>query len=275
MQYSLFSSPSSSPSSSPLVAQTQTASTGSADVGWNDLQLWQGGAGLLILALVGTTVFHQLQLRKVRKDLRFQTFKSTEMEKKLRLALRTIAKMETNPDLVHSRDFNLDYLRMRMEEKNFNFAILNQIKAKINIQVRSALRPTQADTGTVGVASTTARALQETIEVEYDSEGRSTSKRVLFRIQIRLVRFPAQKTSETIQQLVECMEAYLSPDAEEEFWYPTIQGHLATLQWDQKAKPTPLLVLEQSAEGSNVTIRSQRGINKGRGASQSASVKAT
>jgi hypothetical protein len=30
------------------------------------------------------------------------------------------------------------------------------------------------------------------------------------------------------------------------------------MHWDQKAKPTPLLVLEQSNEGVNVTFRTSR-----------------
>jgi hypothetical protein len=237
-----------------LLAQTNPPPSSG---GLQNPMIWQGSSLLLLLALGGTIVWFKRQLLKSQKDLKFQEFKSQELSKKLKLALHTIAKMETNPDLVHSREFNLDYLRMRMEEKNFNFAILNQIKAKIKNNLSVALRPTQADSGSVGMATTTGRHVSETIEVEYETDGRNSTKRVLFRIQVRLVRLPAQKTSETIQQVVDCMEAYLSPDAEEEFWQPIIQGHLATLQWDQKAKPTPLLVLEQTADGANVTLRSR------------------
>jgi hypothetical protein len=49
----------------------------------------------------------------------------------------------------------------------------------------------------------------------------------------------------------------MSPDAEELHWQPTIQGRIANMHWDQKAKPTPLLVVEQSSEGANVTMRSR------------------
>ena len=38
----------------------------------------------------------------------------------------------------------------------------------------------------------------------------------------------------------------MSPEAEESHWQPTIQGRIAYMHWDQKAKPTPLLVIEQS-----------------------------
>lgn len=220
--------------------------------------LWMGGSALLLIALTGSIVFSTLQLRKLKKELRFANFKNNELSKKLKLSLRTISKMESNPDLIHSRDFNLDYLRMRMDEENFNFAILNQIKVKIKDRVSAALRTSKIGSGVVGIASTSGKQIDETIEVVYSPNDRTTEERVLFRIQVHLVKLPSQATSQTIQQIIECMEAYLSPDAEEEFWQPTIQGRLATMEWDQKAKPTPLLVLEQTQEGSNVTIRTRR-----------------
>jgi hypothetical protein len=216
-----------------------------------------GGSVLLFLALVGSIVFFNQKVQNLKKELRFETFKNLELKKKLKLSLRTITKMETNPDLVHSRDFNLDYLRMRMDEENFNFAILNQIKAKIKDRVAIALRSAKTSEGTVGIASTSGKQINETLEVVHTTNDRSDPK-VLFRIQINLVKLPSQASSSTIQQIIECMEAYLSPEAEEEFWQPTIQGHLATMEWDQKAKPTPLLVLEQTQEGSNVTMRPRR-----------------
>ena len=37
-----------------------------------------------------------------------------------------------------------------------------------------------------------------------------------------------------------------------------IQGRIVHIEWDQKAKPTPMLVLEQSNEGVNVTFRTTR-----------------
>ncbi|MGA1627167.1 MAG: hypothetical protein ACO4AJ_16340, partial [Prochlorothrix sp.] len=226
----------------------------------NAVTLWQGGTGVLLATVIGGTIFFRWQIQKLKKKIRFQHFKNQELEKKLKLALRTITKMETNPDLVHSREFNLEYLRMRMDEQGFNSAIRNQIKAKINTKIAASLRTNPS--GPVGVASTSGRQILETIEVEYATDPRSDKKRVLFRIQVRLVKLPSQKTTEIVREICECMTAYLSPEAEEEFWQPTIQGHLATLQWDQKAKPTPMLVLEQTAEGKNVTLRSRMGPKK-------------
>ncbi|HIK06189.1 MAG TPA: hypothetical protein IGS40_15975 [Trichormus sp. M33_DOE_039] len=216
-------------------------------------------SGGLLLALVALVIFGKLQLTKLEKKIKFEQFRARELEKKFKLALETIRKMETNPDLVNSRDFNLDYLRMRMSEEVFHFAILNQIKIRVKDKISQALRPSQSNQGTVGIANNAARQVDEIFDVEYESgTPPNIAKRVLFRIQIRLMKLPTQATSATISQIIDCIETYLSPIDEEDNWQPTIQGRIATMHWDQKAKPTPLLVLEQSNEGVNVTFRTSR-----------------
>ena len=212
------------------------------------------GLAILVIALI---IYDKMQMNKLHRKLRFEKFRSREIEKKFKLALETIRKMETNPDLINSRDFNLDYLRMRMSEEVFNFAILNQIKIKIKDQISQALRPNQAQQGIVGVASANGRPVDRVFDVEYET-GSKTDKRVLFRIQIRLMKLPTQTTSATINQIIYCIEKYLSPAENDDTWQPTIQGRIAHMHWDQKAKPTPLLVLEQSNEGVNVTFRTSR-----------------
>ncbi|MBX2863686.1 MAG: hypothetical protein KTR27_09025 [Leptolyngbyaceae cyanobacterium MAG.088] len=211
--------------------------------------------GLAVLLLV-LGIFSQLQFSRVRKKLKFEAYKNKELQKRVKLALSTISKMEKNPDLVHSRDFNLDYLRMRMEEKHFHFSVVNQLKVKVKQQVTVALRPQQAQQGVVGISSKP-RAVDKIFDVEYQTtQDGQKKKRVLFRIQIKLVKLPTQPTSVTVQELIDCIENFLSPERDEKFWQPTLLGRLATMHWDQKAKPTPLLVLEQTSEGVNVTFRS-------------------
>lgn len=83
-------------------------------------------------------------------------------------------------------------------------------------------------------------------------------KRVLFRAQIRLMKLPTQATSSTISQIMNCIETYLRPKEDDDTWQPTIQGRIVYMHWDQKAKPTALLILEQSNEGVNVTFRTSR-----------------
>ena len=221
--------------------------------------LYLVGEGVVILALVAVVVYGKILLDQAHKKLKFEQFRTRELEKKFKLALETIRKMETNPDLVNSRDFNLDYLRMRMSEEVFHFAVVNQIKVKIKDKITQVLRPSQAQQGQVGIATNTSRQIDEIFDVEYETgTPPNMAKRVLFRIQVKLMKLPTQPTSNTISQLIECIETYLSPLDDEDNWQPTIQGRVVFMHWDQKAKPTPLLVLEQSNEGVNVTFRTNR-----------------
>ena len=75
----------------------------------------------------------------------------------------------------------------------------------------------------------------------------------MFRISIKLVKLPTQTSTSTVSQILECIETFLAPTNTDENWQPAIQGQVVFISWDQKAKPTPLLVLEQSEEGLNVT----------------------
>jgi hypothetical protein len=221
-------------------------------------QIWMATSGMLLLALIGLGVHFKLKVDKLMKLKRFEEYKNRELNKKLKMALNTIAKMEKNPDLVHSREFNLDYLRLRMDEEQFHFAILNQIKIRVKERLSVALRPHQAEEGTLGIASVP-RQVDEIFDVVYDLPNDPQGvKRVLFRIQIKIAKLPSQSSSATVQQIIDCMEKYMSHAGADESWQPTIQGRIVYMHWDQKAKPTPLLVLEQSNEGVNVTFRTQR-----------------
>jgi hypothetical protein len=220
------------------------------------LALTSGGLAIAVVALI---VYGKIQFKKLEKKIKFEQFRTRELDKKFKLALETIRKMETNPDLINSREFNLDYLRMRMAEEVFHFAIVNQIKIQIKEKVSQALRPSQSSQGVVGIASSAGRQVDEIFDVEYETgTAPNIIKRVLFRIQIKLMKLPTQPTSATISQIIDCVENFLSPADDHDTWQPTIQGRIAYMHWDQKAKPTPLLVLEQSNEGVNVTFRTSR-----------------
>lgn len=236
------------------IAQAPTANEPSAPP--SPINLWMLSSVGLFALLIGLGAFSALQTRKLQKQLKFESYKNKELQKRIKLALTTITSMERNPDLVHSRDFNLDYLRMRMEEKQFNFAIVNQLKIKVKQRISEALRPTQASLGTVGIASQP-RAINQIFDIEYVAPNDDKKrKRVLFRIQIQLTKVPAQATSTTVEEIVGCIENFLNP-SEEGFWQPTLQGRIADMKWDQKAKPTPLLLLHQTNEGVNVTFRTK------------------
>jgi len=249
----------------PVLAQagnqpSKTNSSVAASTSCNSSPTWMYASGGLLLVLVALGVYSKISFDKVRKQLKFETFKNRELQKKLKYAAETIGKMERNPDLIHSREFNLDYLRMRMEEELFHFAILNQIKIKVKEKISVALRPggQAGNQNEIGIAST-GRHIEEVFDVEYEpGDLPKGTKRVLFRIQIKIFKLPTQPTSVTINQIIDCIETYLSPTGDNDTWQPTIQGRIANMHWDQKAKPTPLLVLEQTQEGSNVTFRTTR-----------------
>lgn len=242
---------------SPKPVKTKPASEPAKAPEGNSGQPWMATSAGLLLLLVVLGVVSKLKVDKLAKQVKFETFKNRELQKKLKFAVETIGKMERNPDLIHSREFNLDYLRMRMDEEVFHFAILNQIKIRVKDKITVALRPGQANQE-IGIAST-GRQIDEVFDVEYEpGDLPKGTKRVLFRIQIKILKLPTQPTSVTINQIIDCIETFLSPATEQDTWQPTIQGRIANMHWDQKAKPTPLLVLEQTQEGSNVTFRTNR-----------------
>jgi hypothetical protein len=214
--------------------------------------LWMGASGVLLLSLISSALFFQIGISRLAKKLRTEEFKNRELQKKYQNAVGAITKMEKNPDLIHSREFNLDYLRMRMEEETFHFSVVNQIKVKVKEKISIALRPTAENRGT-------GRLVDEMFDIEHETGvGATAKKRVLFRIQIKMTKLPTQPTSATIGQVIDCIETYLSPAGDNDTWQPAIQGRVAYIHWDQHAKPTPLLVLEQTNEGVNVTFRTKR-----------------
>ena len=211
--------------------------------------IWMSISGLLLILLIVLGIFHQRKIKQLNKKLNLEAFRNKDLQQKYKLALATIAQMEKNPDLIHSREFNLDYLRMRMEEEVFHFGIVNQIKVKVKQQISMALRPTPAVAGDKGNPG--GRKIDSVFEVEYETGemGKNLRKRVLFRVSIQLTKLPTQATSQTINQMIDCLETYLSPSNDHNNWTPTIEGRIVRIDWDQKAKPVPMLVLEQSNEG--------------------------
>ncbi|MCW6038352.1 hypothetical protein K4A83_19035 [Spirulina subsalsa FACHB-351] len=243
------------PSVQPIIAQAPPEPAANGEESFDLMTTaFMATSGLLLIAVIGLVVYGKLQIDKLNKAIKFEEYRTKDLQKRLKLALKTIQKMETNPDLVHSREFNLDYLRLRMDEEVFHYAIVNQVKIRVKDLISVALRPNTAN-HQVGIAAT-GRQVDETFDVTYETEAHGKRVQgVLFRIQIKLTKLPTQSTSTTISQIIDCIEKFLSPNEDHDNWQPTIQGRVARMDWDQKAKPTPLLVLEQSGEGVNVSFR--------------------
>jgi hypothetical protein len=208
--------------------------------------------GVLLLGAIATSAYNYWQLRQTRQHLKVERIKNQELTKKLKLALHTIDDHERNPDLINSREFNLDYLSMRMGEPYFCDIILAQIKVNLRQKVAPALMPTDEDSGNV-------RKIDVVFDVSYQPEHHDDSQiRVLFRIHVKLSKIPAHGSQSILKDLAAGLESFVSASDENRNWQPTIQGRLAIISWDQTAKPTPLLVIEQTNEGANVLMRNKR-----------------
>merc|ERR1712178_311244 len=114
--------------------------------------------------------------------------------------------------------------------------------------VGAALRPS-TDKVQAGVIAG-GRNIDESFDVTYEVETQEGkwNRGVLFRISIKLIKLPTQSSGATVTQIIECVENFLAPTTNNESWQPAIQGQVVLISWDQKAKPTPLLVIEQSEE---------------------------
>jgi hypothetical protein len=221
--------------------------------------VWFSSAIVLFAILLAVLAYGRWRLDKIGKELKFEQYKTQDLKKKLKLALVTIRKLEMNPDLVYARGFNLDYLRLRMDEEVFHQVILNQIKVKVSQLVGELLRPDAAKTA-IGIIGN-ARQIDSTFDVTYEVEtdDGKWNKGVLFRVQVKLKKLPTQASSATIAQICDCLENFLSPDMQPNNWQPSIQGHLLLLNWDQRAKPTPMLIVEQLEEGFNIAPPARQG----------------
>ncbi|CDN12079.1 FIG00871248: hypothetical protein [Richelia intracellularis] len=60
-------------------------------------------SGLLTIINIALVLYNKFEVKKLTQRIKFEQFKTKELVKKIKLALETIRKMETNPDLLHSR----------------------------------------------------------------------------------------------------------------------------------------------------------------------------
>ena len=234
---------------------------------------WAVSSSSLLVVLIGLIIHGRWRYKKFTRAIQYEQIKVSSLEKRLNTALATIRQWEENPDLVNSRDCNLDYIRMRMQEPIFRNILVNQAKVKVKQFVSTAMRINLSQKAGGGIASKSGFNVDETFDVTYDTDSQGkTTRRVLFRIQVKLTKLPTQSTSSTINQIVECVEMFLSPTErrskwesgsleserrKNNNWLPTIQGHIVSMSWNQKAKPTPLLLLEQHDNSVNVSFRTK------------------
>jgi hypothetical protein len=209
----------------------------------------------LLLGAIGASAWGYFKFQQLEDRLKLEKLKNSELIRKLKFALHTISEQERNPDLIHSREFNLDYLSMRMDEEEFRDTIMAQIKRYLRQRVAPSIMPPKREVGEkIGN-----RKVDVTFDVFFMPDHHDNSQiRVLFRIQIKLAKLPTQSAQSSINDIAIALENFMIATETTRNWQPTIQGKLAVISWDQKAKPTPLLVIEQTNEGSNVSFRTRR-----------------
>ena len=226
-------------------------------------QLWFLSTSSLLIIVIGLLIYGKWKFNKMLKVIKYEQYKVKNLHERLKLALETIHQWEANPDLVYSRDFNLDYLRMRMEEQNFHYTIVNQVKMKIKQFISTALRTSLSKDKLMGIANQSGCKIDEIFDVTYETKiGEKVTPRVLFRVQIKLQKLPTQSTSEIIREITKCLETFLAPEGVDDNWQPSIHGYLVSISWNQQSKPTPLLLLEQHNEGMNVSLSTKQNIKK-------------
>ena len=127
-------------------------------------------------------------------------------------------------------------------------AIFHQVKVKVKQFIAPALRPSTSQTQ-AGIMQVN-RQLDETFDITQEIRTRDgrVKQETLFRIQIKLTKFPDQLSSKTVNEIIDCLRVSLNPATHHEITLPTVQGQKMGVIWYQQASPTPLLLLQQSRQ---------------------------
>lgn len=203
---------------------------------WEEYSLFTNtGFALILFALV---LYGKNQTKKMAKAIRSEKHKNQGLQQRLQTVLQDKHKLETNPDLIHSRDWNLDYLRIRMQEDEFRQTTMAKVKIEIEkIFKKYVYNNSYKIDNRKPKIDANFEILRET-----DISGKP-AKRVLFRVKIVALQLPIQATARSIEEILNSIESSFYPTSDPT-WQPEIQGKPVFLTWDRQTKPTPLLILE-------------------------------
>ena len=164
--------------------------------------------------------------------MQYEQVKVASLEKRLNTALAIIRQREENPDLINFRDCNLDYIRMRMQEPVFRNVLVNQAKVKVKQFISTAMRINLSQNVSGSIGSKNGFNIDKTFDISYDRDSQGKSiRRILFHIQVKLTKLPTQSTSTTINQIVECVEMFLSPTQRRNKWSSSSQESNRHKSW--------------------------------------------
>lgn len=240
-----------SPLSSPLIlaetVQPASVNSGTPRLTTENCSPWIVGAVglgfvLLILGVVAKIKFNQKQqaIAKLQQS-------NHQLQEELSTARQELEASKQNPDLSSAHSILLDYVRMRMDEEVFHYVVINQIRTGITESIGASLRRTEEIPEESRSSASPNLQIDQIFDITYDieiAEGKWSSG-VLFRLDLKLNKLPTQSSSNTVNQMLECIEVFLSHSIQHPRWTSDLQGRLITLAWDEKTKLIPLLCLEQ------------------------------
>jgi hypothetical protein len=107
-----------------------------------------------------------------------------------------------------------------MDEEVFHYVIVNQIKMNIAKLVGEALGQNTAKNavGIVGAGRQINKTFDVTCQVEAQEGKGKWNKGVLFRIQIKLTKLPPRNSYATVNEIINCLETFLSADSDQANW---------------------------------------------------------
>ncbi|WP_353671970.1 hypothetical protein [Synechocystis sp. LKSZ1] len=206
---------------------------------------WMYGAGCLAGLLLFIGLLAHWRLRYLRQQWQRELHQGQKWADQYHRTLAKLQSWEQNPDLRSARHFTLAYLRMRLDEENFHYAVIHQMRQQLTRLVQQALQyPTEPSTPTLLVDATCP------IYAEVEALNGQWQREILLRLQMQLSYLPTQSSSVTVEQIITTIITFLDDTS------PSLGEDRASslglhLHWDELAYPIPTLVVTQATTAAH------------------------
>ena len=202
--------------------------------------------------LVALLVFYHKQLRALMQQVKVLTQKNKALESSKKNLYKNLRSLKHHPDLDSAKSISLDYLRVRMTDKQFREHVVNQIKGRLQRDFLPKLR-SDIDTTPAGLPRKS-RLVDGVIDVKY-KPNTANHNIVLFRIKLRVYKHPEIIASLICKQVAYVIVNFLNPDRRDLLTEANLFGFASHIQWDDTSKPTPTLTMYQDSK-ANITFKS-------------------
>ncbi|MGL5033389.1 MAG: hypothetical protein ACRC6M_06260 [Microcystaceae cyanobacterium] len=239
------------PTSSPLIlaetVQPASINSGTPVITTANSSLWIVGAVGLSFILIVLGVVTKIKFNQKQQAIANLQQSNDQLQEELSTVNEKLEASTQNPDLHFAHSILLDYIRMRMDEEVFHYLVINQIRTGVTDLIGASLRRTVEIPEESRSSTSSNLQIDHALDITYEIEiaDGKWSSGVLFRLDLKLRELPIQSSSNTVNQMLECIEVFLSHSIQQPRWTSDLQGRLITLAWDEKTKPIPLLCLEQ------------------------------